>query len=82
MSFPIYAVLLVLWAAVSLVLISFMSERAIYGRRSSDLKKRKDDPPEETYMGLGFALPFIAAWRKVSPWNGEERREHERRTGA
>jgi len=81
-SFATYVLLLVVWAAFDLVLISLMSGRALYGRRVTDLKKRKDDPPEENYMGLGFALPFLAAWRKVAPWDGQERRDHERRSGA
>lgn len=82
MSFPIYVALLILWAAIDLVLICLVTGRTFYGRRSTDLNKRKDDPHPDEYLGMGFALPFIAAWRKVSPWNGEERRDHERRSGA
>lgn len=81
MTFPIYAVVLVLWAAFVLVLIYLTTGREMYGRRATDMSRRKDDQPPEQYMGLGFWIPFMALWRRVSPWNGEERRDHERRSG-
>lgn len=74
-----YAVVLVIWAALVLILTHLAAGRHEYGRRVTDSRKRKDDPPQDQYMGLSFVAPFMALYRK---WNGEERRDHERRSGA